>query len=142
MKVGAGSVYDTETGAWFKSRHDAIKALPPGISIKKAFQGKRLRILTMKDLISALGSSAEEEINNVSIDCTGVADLLLSTSRNPDGFYDCAETLAEFSKHLLEVRENLLKCVDQLTKAEEDKHHRILLNTDIASKGVLNAIVN
>jgi len=142
MKVGSGSVHDTVTGIWYKSRHDAIKALAPDISIKQAFKGKRLKVLTMKDLIRALGASAEEDINNVSIDCTGVADLLLSNPRDIDGFYDCAEIMADFSKHLLEVRESLLKCVDQLSKAEEDKHHRILLNTDIASKGVSSAIVD
>jgi len=136
MKVGSGSVYDTQTGVWYKSRHDAIKDLAPDVSIKQAFQGKRLRILTMTDLISALGSAAEQDINNVSIDCTGVADLLLSSPRDPDGFYDCAATLGEFSKHLLEAREELLRHVNQLVYAEENKSQRITLNTDIAQLGL------
>jgi len=90
----------------------------------------------MPDLISALGSAVEQDINNVSIDCTGVADLLLSSSRDPDGFYDCAATLAEFSKHLLEAREELLEHLDQLVYAEDSKSQRILLNTDIAQLGL------
>ena len=136
MKVGSGSVYDTHTGVWYKSRTDAIKELGPDIAIPALHQGKRLRILTMPDLISALGSAVEQDINNVSIDCTGVADLLLSSSRDPDGFYDCAATLAEFSKHLLEAREELLGHVNQLVYAEENKSQRISLNTDIAQLGL------
>ena len=136
MKVGSGSVYDTQTGVWYKSRTDAIKALGPKLAIPALHQGERLRILTMADLISALGSAAEQDVNNVSIDCTGVADLLLSSPRDPDGFYDCAATLAEFSKHLLEAREELLEHVDQLVYAEDSKSQRILLNTDIAQLGL------
>ena len=136
MKVGSGSVYDTQTGVWYKSRTDAIKELGPDIAIPALHQGKRLRILTMPDLISALGSAAEQDVNNVSIDCTGVADLLLSSPRDPDGFYDCAATLAEFSKHLLKAREELLEHVDQLVYAEDSKSQRILLNTDIAQLGL------
>ena len=136
MKVGSGAVYDTETGVWYKSRSDAIKALGSELAIPALHQGKRLRIITMTDLISALGSAAEQDINNVSIDCTGVADLLLSSSRDPDGFYDCAATLAEFSKHLLEAREELLGHVNQLVYAEENKSQRISLNTDIAQLGL------
>jgi hypothetical protein len=136
MKVGSGSVYDTHTGVWYKSRTDAIKALGPELAIPALHQGKRLRILTMTDLLSAIGSAAEQDINNVSIDCTGVADLLLSSPRDPDGFYDCAATLAEFSKHLLEAREELLGHVNQLVYAEENKSQRISLNTDIAQLGL------
>jgi len=136
MKVGSGSVYDTQTCVWYKSRSDAIKALGPELAIPALHQGKRLRIITMTDLISALGSAAEQDINNVSIDCTGVADLLLSSSRDPDGFYDCAATLAEFSKHLLEAREELLGHVNQLVYAEENKSQRISLNTDIVQLGL------
>jgi|TARA_R110002051_G_scaffold134870_2_gene207837 hypothetical protein len=136
MKVGSGAVYDTETGVWYKSRSDAIQALGSELAIPALHQGKRLRIITMTDLISALGSAAEQDINNVSIDCTGVADLLLSSSRDPDGFYDCAATLAEFSKHLLEAREELLGHVNQLVYAEENKSQRISLNTDIAQLGL------
>jgi hypothetical protein len=136
MKVGSGAVYDTETGVWYKSRSDAIKALGSELAIPALNKGKRLRILTMSDLLSALGAAAERDITNVSMDCTGVADLLLSSSRSPDGFYDCAATLADFSKHLLEAREELLGHVNHLVYAEEHKSQRISLNTDIALLGL------